>query len=361
MSIAANIFVVKDNASGQLDSSITTTSTSFELGTDEGANFPQPITGTATSAGSATTLNDTGIGSSGIAVGDRIRNYTDGSSAWVRTVSTNSITTTPLLGGTDDTWESGDVWYSNEFVVTINSKDADNVIDSYEKVLISGRSTDTLTCISTSERGYDGTTAQGFDVGDYVEIFVEQLSHNEMMDEIFNIFDRLETQVAGIGKEIMLTAGGALTSTTSGAPIAQVEYTTNDIDIAVATIDDGEDLSIQWSFPAPSDWNGSTIRANIHWIVDGTDTGDAYFGIKGVSIGNSDPMDASWGTEVFVTDTGSGTADDLLITGNLDFDPGGSGTGGEQLCIKLRRYDDGSNDTLTDAVKIVGVRLTYNV
>lgn len=361
MSILASLHSVKDNAVGQLDSGISTSSLSIVLGGGEGALFPQPINGAATSLGSSTTLNDTGIGASGIAIGDRIENVTDGSAAWVRTVDTNSITTSPLMGGSDDTWESADVWYANRFKVTLNAKDADEVITSYEKVLISDRSTDTLTVRVLGDRGIGDTSPTAFSASDYCELFVEQTTYDDVLTELYNQSDRLETQVAGIGKEIMLTAGGALSSTTDGAPIGQVEYTTNDIDVAIATVGAAEDKSIQWSFPTPSDWNGSTIRANIHWIPDSTNGGDARFGIKAVAIGDSDPMDATWGTEIFVVDTASGTADDLMISGNLDFVPGGSGSGGDTIVIKLQRNGSNGADTFTGNAGILGVRLTYNV
>lgn len=361
MSLLAQLHSVKDNAQGQLDSGIGTTSLSIVLGSGEGANFPQPLNGAATSAGTSTVLNDTGIGASGIAVGDRIENVTDGSAAWVRTVTTNQITTTPLMGGSGNTWDSADVWYAERFKVTLNAKDVDNIITKYEKVLISDRSTDTLTVRVVGDRGIDGTSAQTFSAADYCELFDEQTTYQDVLKELFNQADRLETQVAAIGKEIMLTAGGALSSTTNGAPITQTEFTTNDIDVAIATVGASADLSIQWVFPTPSDWNGSTIRANIHWIGDNTNGGNAYFGIKAVAIGNSDPMDATFGTEVFVADAHSGTTDDLNIAGNLDFTPGGSGSGGDTIVIKLQRNGSSGSDTFTGNTEIVGVKLTYNI
>ena len=67
----------KDNASGQLNAGVNASSTSFVLKSGEGAGFPQPINGTATSGGTSITLNDTGIGASGIVVGDLIYNLTE--------------------------------------------------------------------------------------------------------------------------------------------------------------------------------------------------------------------------------------------------------------------------------------------
>src|SRR5688500_4626398 len=115
----------KDKAKGQLNAGINASTTTIPLKSGEGAIFPQPYTASATSGGTGTTLNDTGIGASGVAVGDFIHNVTDDSWAVIKTVSANSVTTTKLRGGTDNTWDNADVWRVNEFVVTIAVIDAD--------------------------------------------------------------------------------------------------------------------------------------------------------------------------------------------------------------------------------------------
>src|ERR1022692_4805364 len=95
----------KDNASGQLSSGINNSVTSIPLQTGNGANFPQPYNGTATSGGTAATLNATGISAAiggSAQVGNWVWNQTDGSIAVITAVATNSLTTTRLIGGTDN-------------------------------------------------------------------------------------------------------------------------------------------------------------------------------------------------------------------------------------------------------------------
>src|SRR5688500_453198 len=91
----------KDNASGRLNATISPSVTSIPLQAGNGANFPQPYNGTATSAGSSTTLNSTGvsaaIGGSAMA-GKLIWNKTDGSIAVITNVATNALTTSRLIG-----------------------------------------------------------------------------------------------------------------------------------------------------------------------------------------------------------------------------------------------------------------------
>lgn len=95
---------------------------------DSGGN----LSGTATSLGSSTVLNDTGaFASFGTANGEvrtgmMIRNTTDSSWAVVlRKIDNDSIETTPLTGGGDNTWQASDAWEANTVPVAL--VDADTV------------------------------------------------------------------------------------------------------------------------------------------------------------------------------------------------------------------------------------------
>src|SRR4051794_16800519 len=99
----------KDNASGQLNAGISNSATSLVLQSGNGANFPQPYTGSATSLGSATALNSTGISAAiggSAQVGKLIWNKTDGSVAVITAVAANALTTTRLIGGTTNVWNN---------------------------------------------------------------------------------------------------------------------------------------------------------------------------------------------------------------------------------------------------------------
>ena len=166
------LYQVADNAEGQLDSSIGASDTTIVLKSGEGALFPTTYNGSATSGGDANTLNSTGIGATGVVVGDFIENITDGSHAYILTVSTNSITTTTLQGGSGNTWDNSDVWAVGMFIATLNKRNSTTgVITQSEKVKIQSRATDTLT-VFTGGRGFDGSTAATYDADDYINVFV---------------------------------------------------------------------------------------------------------------------------------------------------------------------------------------------
>jgi hypothetical protein len=174
-------FSTKDNAEGLLLSTISPSDTSIPLESGDGAAFPQPYSGSATSGGTSTTLNCTGISATiggSAQIGKAIWNATDGSVAFITAVGTNSLTTTRLIGGSDNTWQNSDEWRIDAFVLTIAHLDSEgNVAESppgtplREEILIKGRSTDTLT-VATSGRGYNSTVAQQFTAGDSAFLFV---------------------------------------------------------------------------------------------------------------------------------------------------------------------------------------------
>jgi len=176
---------VKDNAVSTLAANVLTSSTNILLVTDGGDNFPQPITAAATSAGSSTTLNSTGISAAGVVVGDIVVNLTDSTPAtdtWsagvVKTVTTNAVTTTPLKGGTDNTWSDTDVFVVNPFVINLTKRTGaviTGAVTQYEKVLITSKTNDTIGMPGVSGyRGFDGTTIAAFDTADFVTIEVDQ-------------------------------------------------------------------------------------------------------------------------------------------------------------------------------------------
>lgn len=190
-----NILKTADNAEGQLNSGINASAISIPLKSGEGAEFPTTYSGTTTSTGDSTTLNKTGIGASGIAVGDFVQNTTDGSHAYVLAVNTDSLTTSALLGGSDNTWQSGDTYIVNSFVVTLNSRDSAGNITASEKVLIDTISSDTLT-VNASGRGYDGSTAQSWSPDDYVNLFVVSRANDELRKALAEVFQEIDLKAS---------------------------------------------------------------------------------------------------------------------------------------------------------------------
>lgn len=213
-------FSTKDSASGLLNAGISAAATTIVLQSGNGANMPQSYSSTATSGGSSTLLNSTGIlaavgGSSSAMAGKWILNKTDGSVATIVSVATNALTCTRLLGGTDNTWDNSDRWCIDPFVATLAvlSTSAYGVVSitTSEEVLIIHRSTDTLT-VASDGRAYNGTSANSFSTGDTIYLFSTAPIVERFKDVISVMALQQDTDRTTLG-----TAGTNITNLQTGA------------------------------------------------------------------------------------------------------------------------------------------------
>ncbi|MGC3970590.1 MAG: LamG domain-containing protein [Pirellulales bacterium] len=169
-----------------------------------GDTLPEILRGSASSTGDARTLNDTGdLGD--LEVGDDIYNFTDGSWAVVISVASapNSIRTTPLEGGSDNTWTSGDVWVKGLFVTTLVQFNENGTFAKLERVLVENRVDDVLTVV----RGFDGDMPQSFVDGDYVQLLAEEAQFENIHQAIRNV----------VGKIDAIHRGTPFTATSTGS------------------------------------------------------------------------------------------------------------------------------------------------
>ena len=266
------LLTTQDNVESTLRAGISASVTSFLLAEGGGSDFPSTVNGSASSDGDAVTLNCTGIGAMGLVAGDFIWNVTDNASAVVVSVDTDSVTTTPLKGGADNTWQDADVFAVRPFIVTLNKRDSNGAIITHEKVLIQARSGDTLT-VHTNGRGYDGSTAQEFDAEDYVNIFVTSRTLDEMTKALSTLFSDKAEDSATVHKTGDETVAGV--KTFSSAPKSSVDASASDdlvrksqLDAALG-VDDFLDLS-----DTPTTYGGAGKILSVNGTNDGVECSD---------------------------------------------------------------------------------------
>lgn len=183
------ILSAKNNAESNLFAGITAASMSFLVTAGEGLKFATGYNGTTTSAGTASTLNATGIQAALLAVGITsvdnlwIRNITDGSQTNVIAINTDSLTTMDLKSGSDNTWDNGDEFAIGTDVITLNSRDAEGNITAFENVRIkyADNATDTF---YVEARGHAGTTPVAWGSGTYVSAFMNQSHLRGLQEQI---------------------------------------------------------------------------------------------------------------------------------------------------------------------------------
>jgi hypothetical protein len=188
-------YAVKDDAHGNLAAGISAGALVFSLGSAEGLLFPTTYNGTTDDAGTDQVLELTGVGALGITVGMVIHNITDGSWAAVTVVNTDSLTTTKLQGGSDDTWELADDFCVNPFIVTAvqyaTTGDETTAIVKKEKILMNYKSTDDF-YVNAAGRGFDGSTAAIYDTGDDIYIFVKAVDLQAILAGVIDHEKRIQ-------------------------------------------------------------------------------------------------------------------------------------------------------------------------
>lgn len=199
------MFAVKDNADAQLDSDIGASTLLILLKAGQGDLFPQPYSGTTSSGGTNVTLNKTGIGATGITIGDFIENVTDGSHAYVTSVAADVVTTTELQSGSDNLWQNGDSYRVNSFVATGNKRDDQGNVIATEKIKIIGRSGDNLT-VDPSGRGFDGSVAMSFVADDYFSLFVVSRTTKEIQKAFTDLSQQIDLKASTIQLNSALAA-----------------------------------------------------------------------------------------------------------------------------------------------------------
>lgn len=212
MTYTRRLYKQDDNSIGRLASGMSAVSLSVPLQAGQGALFPTTFYSVTTSLGTATLLNCTGIQALGVVAGMIIHNITDGSYAIVLSVSTNSVTTTNLKGGSSNVWGNTQKWVVNPFVVTLVNYDVDGVtVLKREKVLIDYRTTDTL-YVNSAGRGFDGSSAQTFSTNDYCYLFSVAATIDGIQEGLAQIIQDIETLPTADEKAALVGNSGPSTA-----------------------------------------------------------------------------------------------------------------------------------------------------
>jgi hypothetical protein len=151
-------------------------------------------------------------------------------------------------------------------------------------------------------------------------------------------------------------------SLTDGAASAQqVDTGTNNVDVYVLDFADGATKRFsQATVAMPSDWDGGTVTAQFYWMVNSTSTNSAVWGCAGRSYGNAETLDQAMGVEMTVTDAGSGTVNQVLISSaTAAITLGGTPAAGEMVQFKVSRDPANGSDNLAATARLLGVMIAY--
>jgi hypothetical protein len=161
--------------------------------------------------------------------------------------------------------------------------------------------------------------------------------------------------------QIFLTAAGGWPSTTLGCkPNALYESGTYKENVYTLDFVDGSTTYAEWTVAMPSDWDGLTVTAVFYWMANDTTANAVVWGIQGVSYGDGDALDVTFGTVINVTDANASTAYQIRIsaaTGAVTI--GGTPAAGKLVQFRVERAGGDGNDSLTVDAKLIGVMITF--
>lgn len=167
------------------------------------------------------------------------------------------------------------------------------------------------------------------------------------------------TPVALTGKHaVPIPAVGMYTTTTNGAAAGATETSTNAVMIKTWDFDTATDEYVQFQVPMPASWNEGTVTFKAYWSHASTTTNfGVAWGLQGLALGDSDAIDAAFGTGVVVTDTG-GTTDDIFITGESSaVTIAGTPAAGDIVIFRLYRDVSDAGDTMAIDARLHGITL----
>jgi hypothetical protein len=164
--------------------------------------------------------------------------------------------------------------------------------------------------------------------------------------------------VAGL-ETIAIPAGGWTAETTTGCAAGSSELG-NGIMQVTLDCDGATQEGMQHITPQmPKSWNEGTVTARISW-TNASGTGDVIWLVSCAAVSDDDVMNASFGTEVSVTDSVTAAADLMItpVTGAITC--GGTPAEGDLIVWRIQRDADAAGDTLNSVdAKFLGANIFY--
>ena len=166
-------------------------------------------------------------------------------------------------------------------------------------------------------------------------------------------------KIAGT-ETIWIPAQAMYAATTNGAEAAQAETTATRPDLKVLDFDASTAEYAQFAIAMPKSWNLGTVTYQVFWSPSNTNTGNAIFGLQGLSCTEGDTADAVFGTAQEVTDAGIGTVEDVQMTAvSSAMTIAGSPADDDQCFFQLYRDANDGSDTFTGDARVLGIKLFY--
>jgi len=164
-----------------------------------------------------------------------------------------------------------------------------------------------------------------------------------------------------VGLETMWVPASAMYgATTNPADAAQIETSATRPDLKVFDFDPDTQQHTQFSVAFPKSWNEGTVTYQVYWSPSTTNTGNCFFGLEAVSVGDGDTIDVDYGTQQTITDAGIGTVEDQQVTSvSSAITIAGSPAVDQQTYFQFKRIATSGSDTFTGEARVLGIKIFF--
>lgn len=178
----------------------------------------------------------------------------------------------------------------------------------------------------------------------------------------------LPTNADILGKHSIWIPAGAMKPRTTNPPsVGSVETTTNKVMISTLDFDYAtQNEYAQFEIRMPTSWDEGTLQAEIVWsCAAGATAFGVVFGVQARAFGDTDTLEAAFGTAGLALDTASSTGDILraaaVSSPSANITVAGTPVAGDVVKFQIYRDFAHASDTLDKDARLHGVLLTYTV
>ena len=165
-------------------------------------------------------------------------------------------------------------------------------------------------------------------------------------------------KIAGL-ETIFVPATAMFGTTTNGAEANAVETTATRPEMKVLDFDASTIEYAQFSIAMPKSWNEGTLTFQAFWSPSTTNTGNCLIGLQGVSVANDATSDVTFNAAVDVTDAGTGTVEDVLVSPVSAAVTVKSAAADTYTYFQVARNATSGSDTFTGDVRLLGIKIFY--